>query len=86
MTNFMLIASILYCIILLSILNIVFALKCPNCRRWFALVSQEHHQRCICKYCAWLVYDNEWVPPDKGAIKILHDFAPFKYKKGGEDP
>jgi hypothetical protein len=86
MTNFMLIASILYCIILLSILNIVFALKCPNCRRWFALVPQEHHQRCICKYCAWLVYDNEWVPPDKGAIKILHDFAPFKYKKGGEDP
>jgi len=70
----------LIAIILLSIINIVFALKCPKCRKWFALVWKGLHQRSIFKYCACLVYDKDWHPPDKGAFKTLHDLAPFKYK------
>ena len=75
MLNFIVIA-----IILLSIINIVFALKCSKCRQCFALVWQELHQRSICKYCGWLDFDKDWHPPDKGAFKTLHELAPFKYK------
>ncbi len=80
MSGFILITIILISIILLSIMNIIFALKCPKCKKWFALVWQELHQRSICKYCAWIVDDTNWQPPNKGALKTLHDLAPFKYK------
>ena len=80
MLNFMVIAIILLSIILLSIINIVFALKCPKCRKWFALGWQELHQRSVCKYCAWFAFDKDWHPPDKGAFKTLQELAPFKYK------
>jgi hypothetical protein len=85
MSNFIIIAVILLSIILLSIMNIVFALKCPNCKKWFGLVWQELHQRSICKHCSWLVYDKDWQPPNKGALKTLHDLAPFKYKYERKD-
>ena len=75
MLNFIVIA-----IIFLSIINIVFALKCPQCRKWFALVWQELHQRSVCKYCASLAFDKDWQPPDKGAFKTLQELAPFKYR------
>ena len=80
MLNFIVIAIILLSIILLSMINIVFSIKCPKCRKWFALVWQELHQRSICKYCAWLVYDKDWHPPDKGAFKTLHELAPLGFE------
>jgi hypothetical protein len=79
MLNFIVIAIIFLSIILLSIINIVFALKCPKCRKWFALVWQERQQRSVCKYCAWLAFDKDWHPPDKGAFKTLQELAPSKY-------
>ena len=87
MLSCILIAFILLSIILLSIINIVLALKCPKCRKWCALVWQELHQHSVCKYCAWLVFDKDWHPPDKGAFKTLQELAPFKYKsKESYDP
>ena len=80
MLNFVIIPIILLSIILLSMINIVFALKCPKCKKWFALVCQELHHRSICKYCGWLVFDKDWHPPDKGAFKTLQELAPFKYR------
>ena len=80
MSGFMLITIILISIILLSIMNIVFAVKCPKCKKMFALEWQELHQRSMCKYCAWIVDDENWQPPNKGALKTLRDLAPFKYK------
>jgi len=85
MYNFIIIAVILLGIILLGIMNIVFALKCPNCKNWFGLVWQELNQRSICKHCSWLVGDEDWQPPNKGALKTLHDLAPYKYKYERKD-
>ena len=69
MLDSILIAIIFLSIITLSIVNIVYALKCPRCGKGFALVWQELHQRSICKYCGCLVYDKDWQPPDKGALR-----------------
>ena len=80
MFNFLVIAIIFLGILLLGLINTAFALKCPECRKWFALVWQELHQRSVCKYCAWIVFDKDWQPPDKGAFKTLQKLAPQKYK------
>lgn len=80
MSGSILIAIIFLSIIILSTINIFFALKCPKCRKKFGLVWQELHQRSICKYCGCIVYDKDWQPPDKGALKTLNELAPFKYR------
>ena len=86
MLDSILIAIIFLSIITLSIVNIVYALKCPRCGKGFALVWQELHQRSICKYCGRLVYDKDWQPPDKGALKTLSELAPFKFKYERKTP
>ena len=86
MSDSIFVAAIFLSIMALSIINIIYALKCPKCGKRFALVWQELHQRSICKYCGFLVYDKDWQRPDKGALKTLMELAPFKFKYERKTP
>lgn len=61
-----------------TISGILMALRCPNCKRWFALVWQDLAQRDICKYCAWTVDAKDFVPPKASWLKWLEAYSPLK--------
>ena len=76
--GFIVILVIFLGILTITISGTILALKCPNCKRWFALVWQNAHQRDICKYCAWTVDAKDFVPPKASWLKWMQTFSPLK--------
>ena len=82
--GFIVVVVILGGIIVMTLSGVVLALKCPNCKKWFALVWQDVQQRDICKYCAWVVEAKDFTPPKASWLKWLKTYSPlkeFKIKK-----
>jgi hypothetical protein len=84
MSVLLVVAVIMGAFIVMSISGIILALKCPNCKRWFALKWQDVHQRDICKHCAWFVYAKDFVPPRTSYLKWLQKYSPITYKRKGK--
>ena len=80
--NFLVIVVILFGLsIIPGIINSILALKCPECKKYFALVWQEDQQRDICKHCSWFVYAKDFVPPKVSYHRWMQNYSPITYKK-----
>jgi hypothetical protein len=67
-------------IIIMGISGAILAMRCPECKKWFALKWQEAHQRDKCNNtdCDYVTYAEHFVPPKVSYLKMLQRYSPIK--------
>jgi hypothetical protein len=73
---FLVVALILMAYIVLSVINVYLALKCPKCRKSWGLIYQAAHKRTRCKICGYVAKEDAWQPPKKPLYNLF-----FRKKK-----